>query len=95
MSKDRPWNRPQPTQVPDLPQTEEAIGVFRYKGADVLSMTDAQVRAFCLEKARQYLHQAQIKAVDTLGGRDLELATQYATIAQAFRQEEPGDDPAS
>ncbi|WP_327406866.1 hypothetical protein OG194_46980 [Streptomyces sp. NBC_01288] len=53
----------QPGGAADLPQTEDAIGVFRYKSAD------------------------------TLGGPDLHLATQYATIADAFRSSSapPGD----
>lgn len=82
----RPWERSrQPSGAADLPQTEDVIGVFRYQGADVLNMSDAQVRAFCLERARFFLYEAQVKAADTLGGPDLHLATQYATIAEAFR----------
>ncbi|NEC91717.1 hypothetical protein [Streptomyces sp. SID12501] len=86
MTKDRrPWDRPQPKEVPDLPQTEDVIGVFQYKGADILSMTDTQVRAFCLEKAKFFLYEAQVKAADTIGGPELDIAAQYATIADAFR----------
>lgn len=94
MAKDRPWNRPGPKEIPGLPQTEEAVGAFRYKGADVRSMSDDQVRAFCLQKAKEFLHEAQIKASDTLGGPDLGVAAQYAAIAQAFREEGRSDDPA-
>ena len=86
MTKDnRPWNRPQPKEDPDLPQTEDVIGIFRYKGADILSMTDAQVRAFCLERARFFLYEAQVKAAAIVGGGDLGIAVQYAAIADAFR----------
>jgi len=82
----RPWERSrQPKEAADLPQTEDVIGVFRYKGADVLNMSDAQVRAFCLERARFFLYEAQVKAADTLGGSELNLAAQYAAIAEAFR----------
>ncbi|MFJ2891069.1 hypothetical protein ACIO53_33995 [Streptomyces sp. NPDC087305] len=35
-----------------MPQTEEVIGAFRYKGADVLNMSDAQIRAVCSERAK-------------------------------------------
>jgi hypothetical protein len=43
VTKDRrPWNRPQPREAPDLPQTEDVAGVFRYKGAVILNMTDPQ-----------------------------------------------------
>jgi hypothetical protein len=86
VTKDRrPWDRPKPEEVPDLPQTEDVIGVFRYKGADILGMTDAQIRAFCLERAKFYLYEAQVKAADTIGGPELDVAAQYATIADAFR----------
>ncbi|MCX4860817.1 hypothetical protein [Streptomyces canus] len=86
MTKDRrPWERPQPKEVPDSPQTEDVTGMFRYKGADILSMTNAQVRAFCLERAKFFLYEAQVKAVDTIGGAELDVAAQYATIADAFR----------
>ncbi|WP_369188656.1 hypothetical protein [Streptomyces sp. R08] len=40
-----------------MPQTEDVIGVFRYKGADVLNMSDAQVRAFCSERAKFVLRE--------------------------------------
>ncbi|MET9914703.1 hypothetical protein ABZZ74_49915 [Streptomyces sp. NPDC006476] len=86
MTKDRrPWDRPKPRDVPDLPQTEDVIGVFRYKGADILGMTDAQIRAFCLERAKFFLYEAQVKAADTIGGPELDVAAQYAAIADAFR----------
>ena len=48
-------------------------------------MTDAQVRAFCLERAKFFLYEAQVKAVDAIGGDELDVAAQYATIAGAFR----------
>ncbi|XUL89230.1 hypothetical protein ACQ86D_23430 [Streptomyces galilaeus] len=86
MTKDkRPWDRPQPKEVPDVPQAEDGIGVFRYKGADILNMTDAQVRAFCLERVKYFLYEAQVKAADIIGGPELNVAAQYATIADAFR----------
>ena len=86
VTKDRrPWNRPLPKEAPDLPQTEDVIGRFRYKGADILDMTDAQIRAFCLERAKFFLYEAQVKAADTIGGPELNVAAQYATIADAFR----------
>ncbi|WP_329350015.1 hypothetical protein OG226_24345 [Streptomyces sp. NBC_01261] len=86
MTKDkRPWDRPQPKEVPDVPQTEDVIGVFRYKGADILNMTDAQVRAFCLERVKYFLYEAQVKAADIIGGPELDVAARYATIADAFR----------
>lgn len=93
MAKDRPWNRPQANEVPDLPQTEDAIGLFRYKGAAILKMTDSQIRDFCLEKAKLFLYEAQVKAADAMRGtgrEDLTIAAHYATIAQAFR---PGPAP--
>ncbi|MER8009619.1 hypothetical protein [Streptomyces sp. NPDC094149] len=86
MPKDRrPWDRPKPKEIPDLPQTEDVSGMFRYKGADILGMTDAQIRAFCLERAKFFLYEAQVKAVDTIGGLELDIAAQYAAIADAFR----------
>lgn len=81
----RPWDRPKPKEVSDLPQTEDVIGMFRYKGADVLGMTDTQIRAFCLERAKFFLYEAQVKAADTIGGHELNVAAQYAAIADAFR----------
>ena len=41
----------------DAPQTEEVIGAFRYKGADVRNMSDAQVRAVCSERAKFILRE--------------------------------------
>jgi hypothetical protein len=87
MPKDRPWHRPQPGDIPGLPQTEDAIGPYRYKGADILNMTDAQIREFCLQKAKLFLYESQVKAGDTLvgaGSDDLAIAVRYATIAEAF-----------
>ena len=82
MPKDRPWNRPRPGEIPGLPQTEDAIGLYHYKGADILNMTDAQIREFCLQKAKLFLYESQVKAGDTLvgaGANDLAIAVRYAT----------------
>ncbi|WAZ26511.1 hypothetical protein STRCI_008094 [Streptomyces cinnabarinus] len=89
MAKDRPWNRnaqpaPEPESAPDAPVPED----LRLAGLEIHDMTDDEVRRYCLVWARHFLVR-----YDLIGRRsddDLDKASRYAQIAQAFR---PGPDP--
>lgn len=76
MTQKRPWHRPEFTQPPESD--------FDFEAA-----SDDEVRTYCLGRARAFLARAEADAA--IGsGRQLEIAAQYAMIAQAFR-EGPGE----
>jgi len=75
MPKDRPWNRPAYTQPP-APD-----------GFDLDAASDDEVRSYCLRRARSYLVRAEADDSAINSSHQLEIASQYAMIAQAFRED--------
>lgn len=92
MAKDRPWNRqpeprpdPQHSAGPDGRYLREPMPDLHHPGIaglQIHNMTDAEVRAYCLDWARMCLARYDLTLHQS---DDLELATRYAQIAQAFR----------
>jgi hypothetical protein len=74
MPKDRPWNRRAYTQAP-APE-------------DLDTASDAEVRSYCLQRARAFLVRAEAEDSAISSDRQLKIASQYAMIAQAFRPDE-------
>ncbi|MGW3635648.1 hypothetical protein ACWD7F_36970, partial [Streptomyces sp. NPDC005122] len=72
MSQNRPWNRPEFTQAP--------AGDFDFADA-----SDDEVRSYCLQRSRTFLARAESTDAAISSNRQLEIASQYAMIAQAFR----------
>ena len=72
MTQKRPWKRAEFTQepAPDF---------------DFADAADDEVRTYCLQRSRAFL--ARAEALDSAIGssRQLDIAAQYAMIAQAFR----------
>ncbi|MFD5402965.1 hypothetical protein [Streptomyces griseorubiginosus] len=75
MPKDRPWNRAACTQAPALDDL------------DLDNARDEEVRRYCLQRARTFLARAEHDDSAINSRQQLEIASQYATIAQAFRQD--------
>lgn len=75
MPKDRPWTRAAYTQAAALDDL------------DLAKAGDEEIRRYCLKRARAVLARAEAddSAIDSR--QQLEIASQYATIAQAFRQD--------
>lgn len=78
MATNRPWHRPEFTQPP----TSDA---FDFAGA-----TDDEVRAYCLQRSRAFLARAEDTDAAINSSRQLDIAAQYAVIAQAFRPDPAG-----
>jgi hypothetical protein len=74
MTEKRPWHRPEFTQPP-------ADG-FDFDGA-----SDDEIRSYCLSRSRAFLARAEAKDAALGSNRQLEIAAQYAMIAQAFRED--------
>jgi hypothetical protein len=72
MSEKRPWRRAEFTKGPD-------------PDFDFADAGDDEVRAYCLERSRSFLARAEATDSAIPSGRQLEIAAQYAMIAQAFR----------
>lgn len=72
MTEKRPWQRPEFTEppAPDI---------------DFVNASDGEVRTYCLKQSRAFLARAETPNSSISSGRQLEIATQYATIAEAFR----------
>ncbi|GHH38199.1 hypothetical protein FHS35_007613 [Streptomyces umbrinus] len=79
MAKDRPWNQAAYTQSP------------KPEGLDLDAASDDEVRSYCLRRARAFLVRAEAEDSAINSRHQLEIASQYAMIAQAFR-EDPGQD---
>lgn len=77
MSQNRPWNRAEFTQAP---------ADFDFAEAD-----DSEVRSYCLQRSRAFLARAEATDAAISSSRQLEIAAQYAMIAQAFRLDSAGD----
>jgi hypothetical protein len=75
MPKDRPWNRPAYTQAPASDDL------------DLGNASDEDVRHYCLQRARAFLVRAEAEDSVINSRHQLEIASQYAMIAQAFRQD--------
>ncbi|MFI6249027.1 hypothetical protein [Streptomyces sp. NPDC051016] len=75
MAANRPWHRTEFTQPP-------ADDNFDFAGA-----TDSEVRAYCLRRTRAFLARAEDTEAAISSSRQLDIAAQYAMIAQAFRPE--------
>jgi hypothetical protein len=73
MTQKRPWQRAEFTQAP-------ASEDFDFAAAG-----DAEVRGYCLQRARAFLARAEATDAAISSSRQLEIAAQYAMIAQAFR----------
>ena len=71
MSQKRPWQRSEFTQAP--------------AGFDFEDASDEEVRHYCLQRSRAFLARAEADAAIS-SSRQLEIAAQYAMIAQAFRE---------
>ncbi|MFF9040167.1 hypothetical protein ACF090_32400 [Streptomyces sp. NPDC014892] len=78
MAKERPWNRAEYTTPP------------AQDGLNLGNASDEEVRAYCLQRSRAFLARAETTEAAISSGRQLEIAAQYAIIAQAFR---PGPQP--
>jgi hypothetical protein len=78
MSQNRPWNRAEFTQAP--------AADFDFEGAD-----DSEVRSYCLQRSRAFLARAEATDAAINSSRQLEIAAQYAMIAQAFRPGSAGE----
>ena len=74
MATNRPWHRTEFTQPP-------AGDSF-----DFASATDEEVRAYCLQRTRAFLARAEDTDAAISSSRQLDIAAQYAMIAQAFRR---------
>ncbi|MEU9405124.1 hypothetical protein AB0E08_05355 [Streptomyces sp. NPDC048281] len=74
MSEKRPWHRPEFTQPP--------ADSFDFDGA-----SDVEVRSYCLGRSRAFLARAEAQDAAISSSRQLEIAAQYALIAQAFRED--------
>lgn len=64
------------------PATKASIRLPSPKGEDLLTMTDEEVRAHCLDTARVWLAKYEEGG---RAGADLARAVQYGTLAEAFR----------
>lgn len=80
MAEKRPWKRSEFTEAPDAD--------FDFAGAD-----DQDVRSYCLRRARDFLARAEATDSGISSSRQLEIASQYAMIAQAFRPSFGREDP--
>lgn len=78
MSEKRPWNRPAFTQPP--------ADDFDFEAA-----ADDGIRLYCLSRARAFLARAEATDAAISSHRQLEIAAQYAMIAQAFRPGPAGE----
>ncbi|MGW4675921.1 hypothetical protein [Streptomyces sp. NPDC004324] len=78
MKQDRPWNRAEFTQAP--------AADFDFAEAD-----DSEVRSCCLQRSRAFLARAEATDAAISSHRQLEIAAQYAMIAQAFRPDPTGE----
>ena len=72
MGQKRPWRRAEFIKGPDL-------------DFDFADAGDGEVRAYCLERSRSFLARAEATDSAIPSSRQLEIAAQYALIAQAFR----------
>jgi hypothetical protein len=72
MSQNRPWNRAEFTQAPAA-------------DFDFADASDDEVRSYCLQRSRAFLARAESTDAAISSNRQLEIASQYAMIAQAFR----------
>ncbi|MFC8678103.1 hypothetical protein ACFUEN_36125 [Streptomyces griseorubiginosus] len=75
MPKDRPWNRATYTRAAALDDL------------DLDNARDEEVRRYCLQRARAFLARAEDEESAINSRQQLEIASQYATIAQAFRRD--------
>ncbi|WP_406221594.1 hypothetical protein [Streptomyces canus] len=75
MPKDRPWNRAAYTQAPGT------------EGVDLDNASDEEIRHYCLQRARAFLVRAEAEDSAINSRHQLEISSQYAMIAQAFRQD--------
>lgn len=73
MSKSRPWNRSEYTQPPAS------------AGFNLGDASDEEVRAYCLRRSRVFLAKAEDTESVISSDRQLQIAANYAIIAQAFR----------
>ena len=76
ITQKRPWQRNEFTQEP-APD-------FDFEDA-----SDDEVRTYCLQRSRAFLARAETLDSAISSSRQLELAAQYAMIAQAFRPGPP------
>lgn len=74
MSEKRPWHRDEFTQPP--------VADFDFEAA-----SDEGIRLYCLRRSRAYLARAEAADAAIGGDGPLEIAAQYAIIAQAFRED--------
>ncbi|MGW6011797.1 hypothetical protein [Streptomyces sp. NPDC055210] len=72
MNQKRPWQRNE--------FTEEPAADFNFGDA-----SDEEVRSYCLRRSRAFLARAEALDSAISSSRQLEIAAQYAMIAQAFR----------
>jgi hypothetical protein len=64
----------------------ESLSCFDWR----VNSSGSELGRVCLERAKYYfLYEAPVKAADTIGGPELNVAAQYATIADAFRPSGP------
>lgn len=81
-----PWRAPHPVKrmavMTDEPAVTARIPKPEPRGSDLLTMTNEEVRAHCLDTARAWL--AKYEEEGRASG-DLARAVQYATLAEAFR----------
>jgi hypothetical protein len=74
MTEKRPWRRPEFTEPP--------AGDFDFDAA-----SDEGIRLYCLRRSRAFLARAESTEAAISSNRQLEIAAQYAMIAQAFRED--------
>ncbi len=74
MGQKRPWGRAEFTEEPDPD--------FDFAGASA-----GEVRAYCLRRSRAFLGRAEATDSGISSSRQLEIASQYAMIAEAFRSD--------
>ena len=72
MTEKRPWQRAEFTEAPDPD--------FDFAGA-----ADQELHSYCLRRARAFLARAEATDSGISSSRQLEIASHYAMIAQAFR----------
>lgn len=72
MTPKRPWERPEFTDAPS-------------PDLDFATADDAAVRAYCLQRTRAFLARAEDADSGISSSRQLEIASRYAMIAEAFR----------
>lgn len=78
MTQKRPWQRDEFAQAPAA-------------DFDFAEASDDEVRSYCLRRSRAFLARAEAPDAAISSSRQLEIAAQYAMIAQAFRVDREGE----